>query len=149
VNLDLNDIPPLITFTLSALFITWLSGRQKHAEDMLRQTRGELEVRVHERTIELQQLNDVLRAESAERKRAEETRARLNRTLQTLYQCDQALVHATDEDDLVQSTCRILVEVGGLRMAWVGYRELDTEKTVRPVAQAGDEQGYLESVNVT
>ena len=85
----------------------------------------------------------------SERKQTEDNLARLNRTLQTLYQCNQALVHATDEHELLQSVCRILVEVGGLRMAWVGYRELDAEKTIRPVAQAGYDQGYVESVKAT
>src|SRR5215510_4039520 len=84
-----------------------------------------------------------------ERKRAEENLARLNRTLQTLYQCNQALVHATDEYELLQAVCLILVEVGGLRMAWVGYREFNPAKTVRPVAQAGYEQGYVDSVKAT
>src|SRR5882724_2638853 len=84
-----------------------------------------------------------------ERRQSEDNLARLNRTLQTLYQCNQALVRATDEQELLQSVCRILVEVGGLRMAWVGYRELDAEKTIRPVAQAGYDQGYVESVKAT
>src|SRR6516165_3499763 len=44
---------------------------------------------------------------------------------------------------------RILVEVGGLRMAWVGYKVFDKEKTVQPVAQAGYEDGYLERINIT
>jgi PAS domain S-box-containing protein len=84
-----------------------------------------------------------------ERKRAEVNLARLNRTLQTLYQCNQALVRATEEYELLQSVCRILVEVGGLRMAWVGYRELNEEKTVRPVAQAGHYEEYLERVSIS
>jgi PAS domain S-box-containing protein len=88
-------------------------------------------------------------AQGIERKRAEEKLARLNRTLRTLYECDQALVRATAEYELLRSVCRILVEVGGLRMAWVGYRELNQERTVRPVAQAGYEQGYLEGVRIT
>jgi len=75
--------------------------------------------------------------------------ARLNRTLQTLYQCNQALVRATAEYELLHSVCRILVEVGGLRMAWVGYRELNEEKTVRPVAWAGYDAGYLERIDIT
>jgi hypothetical protein len=33
--------------------------------------------------------------------------------------------------------CQILVEVGGLRMVWIGYREFDEEKTVRPIAIVG------------
>ena len=88
-------------------------------------------------------------AQGIERKRAEEKLARLNRTLQTLYQCNQALVRATEEYELLRSVCRILVEVGGLRMAWVGYREFDEDKTVRPVAQAGYEAGYLGRINIT
>jgi PAS domain S-box-containing protein len=84
-----------------------------------------------------------------ERKRAEENLARLNRTLQTLYQCNQALVRATEEYELLRSVCRILVEVGGLRMAWVGYREFNEDKTVRPVAHAGYEAGYLAGINIT
>jgi PAS domain S-box-containing protein len=88
-------------------------------------------------------------AQGVERKRAEEKLARLNRTLRTLYECDQALVRATEEYELLRSVCRILVEVGGLRMAWVGYRELNHGKTVRPVAQAGYEDGYLEEVSIT
>jgi PAS domain S-box-containing protein len=88
-------------------------------------------------------------AQGIERKRAEEKLARLNGTLQTLYQCNQALVRATEEYELLRSVCRILVEVGGLRMAWVGYREFDEDKTVRPVAQAGYEAGYLDRINIT
>jgi PAS domain S-box-containing protein len=88
-------------------------------------------------------------AQGIERKRAEEKLARLNRTVRTLYQCNQALVRATEENELLRSICRILVEVGALRMAWVGYREFNQGKTVRPVAQAGYEEGYLEGVDIT
>jgi PAS domain S-box-containing protein len=84
-----------------------------------------------------------------ERMGVEDRLAGLNRTLQTLYQCDQALVRATEECELLRSICRILVEVGGLRMAWVGYREFNEDKTVRPVAHAGYEAGYLERINIT
>ena len=87
--------------------------------------------------------------DTTERKQSEDSLARLNRTLQTLYQCNQALVHASDEYELLQTVCRILVEVGRVRMAWVGYRELDREKSIRPVAQAGYDDGYVESVKAT
>jgi PAS domain S-box-containing protein len=91
----------------------------------------------------------VVSRDISEHKRAEETLARLNRTLRTLYECNRALVRATEEYELLRSVCRILVEVGGLRMAWVGYREFNPDKTVRPVAEAGYEHGYLERVKIT
>ncbi len=79
----------------------------------------------------------------------EEKLARLNRTLRTVNECNKALVRATGEYDLLRSVCQILVDVGGLRMAWVGYREFDENKTVRPVAHAGYEAGYLDLVKIT
>ena len=88
-------------------------------------------------------------AQGIERKRAEEKLARLNRTLRTVNECNKALVRATEEYELLRSVCRILVEVGGLRMAWVGYREFNEDKTVRPVAHAGHEAGYLGLINIT
>ena len=88
-------------------------------------------------------------AQNIDPKRAEDQLAQLNRTLQTLCQCNQALVRATEERELLQSVCRILVEVGGLRMAWVGLRELDENKTVRTAASAGYDDGYAERLDTT
>ena len=79
----------------------------------------------------------------------EETLAGMRRNLQTLYQCNRALIHATEEYELLQSVCQILVEVGGLRMVWIGYRQFDQEKTIRPVAIAGYDEGYVETVKGT
>jgi PAS domain S-box-containing protein len=84
-----------------------------------------------------------------ERKRAEEALNRLNRTLQTVYQCNHALVHAADEQELLHSICQILVEVGGLRMAWVGYCEADSEKSIRPVTKAGYGLDYLDHLKIS
>jgi signal transduction histidine kinase len=90
------------------------------------------------------------RAEPGEVIRAtEEELGRLNRILQTLYQCNHALVHATDENQLYQAVCEILVEVGGLRLAWVGRCENDAEKTVRPVARAGFGVDYVENARIS
>ena len=93
--------------------------------------------------------SDALLAEGIERERAEEKLARLNRTLQTVNQCNKAFVRATEEYELLGAVCRILVDVGGLRMAWVGYREFDKDKTVSPVAHAGYEAGYLGRFDIT
>jgi PAS domain S-box-containing protein len=84
-----------------------------------------------------------------ERKQIEAALHRANRALQIIRTCDQALVHATDEPTLLAAICRIIIEVDGYRMAWVGFAEHDAAKSVRPVAQAGFEAGYLESINIT
>jgi PAS domain S-box-containing protein len=84
-----------------------------------------------------------------ERKQAEERLRRSNRALVALSSCNETLIRATDETDLLQRICQIVVEKAGYRLCWVGYAEQDEGKTVRPVAQAGFEEGYLKTVNVT
>src|SRR5438034_10938425 len=74
----------------------------------------------------------------------EETLGRLSRRLRTLHQCTNALLQAESEQALLRSICEILVAGGEVRLAWVGYCEDDAEKTVRPVAQAGDGVECLE-----
>lgn len=80
---------------------------------------------------------------------AEEELRMVNRTLKVLGKCTEAVVRAVEETALLQEVCRLLVEDGGYRLAWVGFAEQDTAKTVRPVAQAGFEEGYLETVTIT
>jgi signal transduction histidine kinase len=87
------------------------------------------------------------RLESAQR-RAEELARRHDRALRTLSACNEALVRATDEQALLDGVCRIVVEVGGYRFAWVGFAEADERKTVRPVARAGFEDGYLAGADI-
>ncbi|MBI5384567.1 MAG: PAS domain S-box protein [Verrucomicrobia bacterium] len=74
---------------------------------------------------------------------------RVNRTLRMVSECNQVLARATDETELLQAICRLLVEHGSYRLAWVGLAEQDEAKSVRPVAQAGFEAGYLDTVHLT
>jgi PAS domain S-box-containing protein len=83
------------------------------------------------------------------RRRTEASLRRTNRALQALSECSQALVRATDEGTLLNEVCRIIVEVGGYRLVWVGYAEQDALKSVRPVAQKGFEDGYLDTIDLT
>jgi len=84
-----------------------------------------------------------------QRKRAEAELLRVNRALRTISACNQVLVRATEESHLLEDVCGILVREGGYRMAWVGYAEQDEGKSVRPVAHAGCEEGYLQTANIT
>ena len=84
-----------------------------------------------------------------ERKRMAETLWQASRALKAITECRQALIRATNEMELLNEVCRIIVEVGGYRMAWVGYAEEDAYKSVRPVAQTGFDEGYVEKLNLT
>ncbi len=85
-----------------------------------------------------------------ERKAAERALQRSNRFLRTLSRCNETLVRATDEADLLREMCRVVVEVGEFALAWVGYAQDDEAKTVRPVAWFGaNADTYIAQLNIT
>jgi PAS domain S-box-containing protein len=82
-------------------------------------------------------------------KLGEESLRRLNRELRAISICNQTMMRAEDEQTLNSDICRIICDEAGYRMAWVGYAENDDAKTIRPVAWAGFEDGYLEQARPT
>jgi len=87
--------------------------------------------------------------EIRERKWAEEELYKVNRALKALSECTQAVIQTTDETALLNEICRIIVEVGGYQMAWVGFAENDERKSIRPAALAGGDRGYLEALDLS
>lgn len=71
---------------------------------------------------------------------------RTNRILRAVTECNDALVRAKDEDALLRDVCRIVVEAGGYKMAWVGIAMNDEGKSIRPIAQWGLDEGYLDDL---
>jgi PAS domain S-box-containing protein len=84
-----------------------------------------------------------------ERKLAEKALAAVTRALRMLSDANQILIHASDEAALLSEVCRIAVDVGGYQMAWVAYAEHDEGKSMRPVAHAGIESGYIMSAQLS
>ncbi len=83
------------------------------------------------------------------RKRKEEELTRLNRILKAHSHSDQAMMRATAEPEYLADVCRIITEDCGHKMVWIGYAQDDADKTVRPMAYAGFDQGYLETLKIT
>ncbi|MBU1733598.1 MAG: PAS domain S-box protein [Gammaproteobacteria bacterium] len=84
-----------------------------------------------------------------ERKHAEALLQRSVKAMATLSAGNTTLVHSQDEQSLLDEFCRVIVEVGSYRIARVGYVQDDAEKTIRPMAQAGFEQQYLDDEMLT
>jgi C4-dicarboxylate-specific signal transduction histidine kinase len=72
LGISLEEAPDMIAFLATALFIGWLSGDQKQAQESLSQARDELDAKVQERTAELKRANEQLQLEIAEREAAQE-----------------------------------------------------------------------------
>ncbi|MHC1728249.1 MAG: response regulator [Syntrophobacteraceae bacterium] len=62
---------------------------------------------------------------------------RVRRVIQSLSECNNAVIRIKDELELVREICRIVVEVGGYRMASVCYGEQDVGQNILPAAQYG------------
>ncbi|NOX08805.1 MAG: GAF domain-containing protein [Gammaproteobacteria bacterium] len=85
----------------------------------------------------------------SERHQAEQSMQRLNRSLTVLSKCNETLVRTTNEEVLLHRICQIIIGEAGYTLAWVAFAQHDEEKSILPAAQAGDEQGYLESLKLS
>lgn len=65
----------------------------------------------------------------------------------TLSQCNKAIVHSSNEAELLQAICRVAVQFGGIKMAWVGMVNSDTQM-LEPTASFGDDTGYLKDLKI-
>ena len=90
-----------------------------------------------------------LQQRETEARRLAEGQHRLNRALRLRSNCNQLLIHAESESKLLHDVCRLIVEGGNYLMAWVGMAEQDTDRTVKPVAKYGLDDGYLNSVSIS
>jgi diguanylate cyclase (GGDEF)-like protein/PAS domain S-box-containing protein len=80
----------------------------------------------------------VLAHDVTARLRAEAGQASANRALRMLGACNDAMVRIDDEKKLLDEICRIVVEIGGYKLAGVGYAQHDAERSLLPMAAFGD-----------
>lgn len=99
--------------------------------------------------FKLLQVGDAREFEVVERRRTEAVLRRTNRALHMFSVVKGIVVRTNDEATLLSEVCRIAVESGGYRMAWIGRAEDDPEKTVRPIAFAGPGEGFLDRIFVS
>jgi diguanylate cyclase (GGDEF)-like protein/PAS domain S-box-containing protein len=81
-----------------------------------------------------------------ERLKAEREVQRLARAQRMLSACNESLIRATREDELLGRICRIAVDVGGYRVAWVGFAQNDAGSSVERVAYAGEKEDVVLTV---
>jgi PAS domain S-box-containing protein len=85
----------------------------------------------------------------SETKKTQEELLRLNRTLDAQSKSSQAMMHSRNEQEYLTEICKIIIEDCGHAMVWVGYAQNDAQKSVKPVAHFGFDQGYIDHMNIT
>lgn len=74
----------------------------------------------------------------------------VNRALLILSKSNETLIHMTDEVKLIKEICRIIVEIGGYKMAWVGYAQDDNYKSIKPEAYYGHfDAKFFDKINIS
>lgn len=74
---------------------------------------------------------------------------RVNKTLKMITECSKVLLHSKTEQELLNSICEIIVEHWWYFMTWIWYIGENWEKIVNPVARAGFDDGYLDSIEIS
>ena len=73
--------------------------------------------------------------------------ARLNRLYAAWTECSEIIVRQSNEQDLLDSICRVLVDRVPFELAWIGVP--DQDEWVRPVASCGNGKAYLSDIKVS
>jgi diguanylate cyclase (GGDEF)-like protein/PAS domain S-box-containing protein len=82
------------------------------------------------------------------RGRLEQRLAHSTQLYAALSQCNQAIVRCSSEDELLPQVCRIAVEFGGMKMAWIGLTDA-LAQGVSVVASFGSGTEYLQETEVS
>ncbi len=83
------------------------------------------------------------------RKHAEAKIRRQTQLYDALSQCNEAIVRCASEHELFAEICRVAVETGGMKLAWIGLVDPDT-RLLRPVASAGEHVNeFLQGIEIS
>lgn len=83
-----------------------------------------------------------------ERKAAEAKVQRHMQLYAALSRCNKAIVHCASQEELFLQICRAAVQLGGMKMAWVGFIDPDTHM-IRPAACFGEGIEVLQNVEIS
>jgi signal transduction histidine kinase/CheY-like chemotaxis protein len=81
------------------------------------------------------------------RRQTEEHIRHLNRVYAVLSGINETIIREHDSQAMMEAACRIAVDVGEFRMAWIGMIDAET-KEIRPIASSGEVGSYLEIVQI-
>lgn len=110
----------LAQFSLPGLLTCWFVKKRKEAEQALKDARDQLDVKVQQRTIELQRTNEQLTSEIAERHRTEEAFQQTQSDLAHLNRITTMSALATSIAHEVNQPLAAIVTTGDACLRWLG-----------------------------
>ena len=113
-----------------------------HAPELFVRVKNHLDLAEAKKSLEMMNI----KLEKRVIERTEEIH-RLNRLYETLSRTNECLIKVTSQEELFTQACRIAVDCGRFKMAWIGENNLQTRE-VKPVAWAGEPQDYIHRIRV-
>lgn len=132
-------------------FAAAISSQGKIFETVHRRSDGStFDVEVSSRPVEIEGRSHVLSIirDVSLRKQQQKEIERLNRLYRVISQVNEAIVRARNRETLFQDICRVIVESGRFKLAWIGLLD-EVTQTIRPTAATGDNQDYLEGLVIS
>lgn len=136
------------------LWTTILSGKVWRSEIYNRRKDGSIYPEEESITPMLNEAGEIshfiaIKRDITLRKKQENLQLRTRKALLARSSVNTALIHIKSEEQLLNEVCRVITELAGYHLAWVGFAEHDRNKSITPVAQSGFNDGYLETVDLT
>ncbi len=128
----------------AAVSFSDITGRRQ-AEACIQTAQAEL----RRLLIEANHSRLVLLSVVEDQKLAEAATEHANRALATLSAVNRSLVHAVNEEELLQKICEAIVQQRGYQLAWVGYKQPDENKIIKIMAHALSNGGSLDVLKLS
>ena len=78
-----------------------------------------------------------------------ESNQRVTRALKALSAGNRTMLREREESSLLQAMCNVAVQQAGYRLAFVNYAQQDENKSVKTVARAGFDEGFIDALDLT
>jgi PAS domain S-box-containing protein len=124
-----------------------LTGKPAHFTDEAKALDRHFEVSAYRIGEPEMRLVAIVFHDISERVRTGEHIRRLNRVYSVLSEINQAIVREKSAQAMMEAACRIAIDKGGFRMAWIGMID-DGTQVLTPVASSGFIDGYLDGLRV-
>lgn len=112
----------------------------RSVDDVLQIPTSESELRT--RIANLVRLRRLFSAQA----RTVQERDNLISALHTLNTCDEILVRAREEKEMLDDICAAIIATGDYRLAWIGFATASADQPLTIKASAGPADGYLSGV---
>jgi two-component system cell cycle sensor histidine kinase/response regulator CckA len=124
--------------------------KEYHGETRQRRKNGTIvPVETHESYIEFdnEQYLFTIVEDITERMRIDNALLSSTRAWHAISECNQAVVRGVDEEELINDICKILVDVGGYKIAWVGYNNSNKDdRRLVPISIYGEDEDFFKSI---